>query len=130
MRKVQDVYPYLRVGAHAKPARFDKTLTFPKLDDALNFYGTKHNKKSQASHLVVHDFDLCRTRCKEEYGNPCERFCPASVYEMVPDADGSKKLLVNFSNCVHCKTCDIKDPYNNILGRPREGGDGPNYVNL
>ncbi|MHB2016141.1 MAG: electron transfer flavoprotein-ubiquinone oxidoreductase [Candidatus Xenobia bacterium] len=126
MRKIQDLYPS-GAPAHAEPRRFDKTLTFPKLDDVY-FSGTRHNEK-QASHLIVHDFDLCRTKCKEEYGNPCERFCPASVYEMVPDGDG-KKLMVNFSNCVHCKTCDIKDPYNNILWTPPEGGDGPNYVNL
>lgn len=127
MRKIKDFY-----GPTPPPEpekKFDKQLTFPKLDDVY-FSGTKHNEK-QPSHLVVRDFDICHTKCREEYGNPCERFCPANVYEMVPNAEAQeKRLMVNFANCVHCKTCDIKDPYKNILWTPPEGGDGPNYVNL
>lgn len=97
-----------------------------KLDD-LYLSGTMHDEH-QPSHLKVADTDLCRTRCAEEFGNPCTRFCPAQVYEMVDDAErGGKKLQVNFSNCVHCKTCDIKDPYQVITWTPPEGGGGPNY---
>ncbi|TMQ53479.1 MAG: hypothetical protein E6K74_09060 [Candidatus Eisenbacteria bacterium] len=70
-------------------------------------------------------------RCKEEYGNPCQHFCPANVYEMVPDGPaGGVKLKLNPSNCVHCKTCDIADPYEIITWVPPEGGGGPNYLDL
>ena len=97
-----------------------------KLDD-LYLSGVLHDE-DQPSHLKVADPDICRTRCTEEYGNPCTRFCPAEVYEMVPDQDqGGHQLQVNFSNCVHCKTCDIKDPYQIITWTPPEGGGGPNY---
>ena len=69
--------------------------------------------------------------CREEYGNPCQYFCPASVYEIIPaEGDTPEHLQVNFTNCVHCKTCDIVDPYEVITWVPPEGGGGPNYVNL
>jgi electron-transferring-flavoprotein dehydrogenase len=98
----------------------------PKLD-AVYLSKTLH-EEDQPCHLQVADYDLCKNRCTQEYGNPCTRFCPAQVYEMVEDAEhGGKKLQVNFSNCVHCKTCDIKDPYKNILWVPPEGGGGPGY---
>ena len=97
-----------------------------KLDDVY-LSGVLHDE-DQPSHLKVADTDICRTKCAEEYGNPCTRFCPAQVYEMVADSErGGKKLQVNFSNCVHCKTCDIKDPYQIITWTPPEGGGGPNY---
>ena len=64
-------------------------------------------------HLQVLDTSICATRCVEEYNNPCTRFCPANVYEMVADttSPSGKRLQINAANCVHCKTCDIKDPY-------------------
>ena len=97
-----------------------------KLDDVF-LSGTIH-EEDQPSHLQVADTDICWTKCTEEYGNPCTRFCPAQVYEMVHDeAAGGERLQVNFSNCVHCKTCDIKDPYQIITWVPPEGGGGPNY---
>jgi electron-transferring-flavoprotein dehydrogenase len=114
------------------PARldgFDGKLTFNKLTDVF-YSGTQHDE-DQPSHLKVADFDLCRTRCAEEYGNPCQYFCPASVYEMVEDGErGGRKLQINFANCVHCKTCDVMDPYEVITWTTPEGGDGPRYVNL
>ena len=92
--------------------------------------GTTH-EENQPCHLQVADTDLCRTRCAAEYGNPCEQFCPASVYHMVPDeARGGKQLQIDFANCVHCKTCDIMDPYRIITWVPPQGGDGPVYTNL
>jgi electron-transferring-flavoprotein dehydrogenase len=95
--------------------------------DALFLSGTRH-EEDQPSHLKIADPEICRTRCTEEFGNPCTRFCPAEVYEMVEDTErGGHKLQVNFSNCVHCKTCDIKDPYQIITWTPPEGGGGPNY---
>jgi electron-transferring-flavoprotein dehydrogenase len=107
------------------PARIDRQLTFDRLTN-VHFSGTRH-PEDQPSHLIVHDADICRTRCREEYGNPCTRFCPANVYEMVDAGDGTKRLQINASNCVHCKTCDIMDPYQVIDWVPPEGGGGPQY---
>ncbi len=108
-------------------AKGDKTLTFDKLTD-LYHSGTKH-EEDQPAHLVIHDTNICNTRCVTEFGNPCHHFCPASVYEMVDDASApqAKAIHLNASNCVHCKTCDIMDPYQIITWVPPEGGGGPNY---
>ena len=107
------------------PAKIDRQLTFDRLTN-VHYSGTRH-AEDQPSHLIVHDTDICRTKCREEYGNPCLRFCPANVYEMVDDGAGGKRLQINASNCVHCKTCDIMDPYQIIDWVPPEGGGGPNY---
>jgi electron-transferring-flavoprotein dehydrogenase len=121
---------------HARPDRRppfkpDGVLTFDKLTNVY-FSGTKHDE-DQPAHLLVHAApDHCAVKCRQEYGNPCQSFCPAAVYEMVPDgrygADG-QSLRINFSNCVHCKTCDIMDPYQVIEWVTPQGG-GPAYVNL
>jgi electron-transferring-flavoprotein dehydrogenase len=110
------------------PAKIDRQLTFDRLTN-VHFSGTRH-AEDQPSHLIVHDTDICRTRCREEYGNPCTRFCPANVYEMVDAGDGTQRLQINASNCVHCKTCDIHDPYQIIDWVPPEGGGGPNYEGM
>jgi electron-transferring-flavoprotein dehydrogenase len=110
------------------PAKIDRQLTFDRLTN-VHFSGTRH-AEDQPSHLIVHDTDICRTRCREEYGNPCTRFCPANVYEMVDAGDGTKRLQINPSNCVHCKTCDIMDPYQVIDWVPPEGGGGPQYEGM
>jgi electron-transferring-flavoprotein dehydrogenase len=109
---------------------FDGVLTFSK-EHLVQFSGTQH-EADQPSHLVVADTDLCSTTCAEEYGNPCENFCPAAVYEMVPDpvAPERKKLFIHHENCVHCKTCDIADPYQVITWTPPEGGEGPDYQQM
>ena len=108
---------------------FDKETTFDKVTDV--FYGAVAHDEDQPSHLHVLDTEICATRCSEEYGNPCQRFCPAAVYEMEDDpATGRKELKVNFSNCVHCKTCDIADPYQIINWVTPEGGGGPNYKGM
>ena len=103
-----------------------------KLSD-LYFSGTIH-EEDQPSHLVITPkdvADICNSRCKEEFGNPCQHFCPANVYEMVADsAVGGTRLKLNPSNCVHCKTCDIMDPYQVITWVPPEGGGGPRYRKL
>jgi electron-transferring-flavoprotein dehydrogenase len=111
--------------------KMDGTLTFDRLTDVYHS-GTKHDE-DQPAHLHVADPSLCETRCREEYGNPCERFCPAAVYEMVPksgDGSGAQRLQINFSNCVHCKTCDVMDPYQVITWVTPEGGGGPRYDDL
>ncbi len=124
MAKLADYYGDNRpdVDVPARPAKIDRQLTFDKLTN-VHYSGTRH-AEDQPSHLIVHDTDICRTRCREEYGNPCTRFCPANVYEMVDAGDGTKKLQINASNCVHCKTCDIMDPYQVIDWVPPEGGGG------
>jgi electron-transferring-flavoprotein dehydrogenase len=112
------------------PMEFDGKITFSK-EHLVQFSGT-HHEADQPSHLVVADTDLCRDVCSVEYGNPCEKFCPAAVYEMVPDEEypGKKKLFIHHENCVHCKTCDIADPYQVITWTPPEGGEGPDYTQM
>jgi electron-transferring-flavoprotein dehydrogenase len=108
---------------------FDGQATFDKLSDVFKS-GTTH-EEDQPVHLHVADTEICRTKCREEYGNPCQFFCPANVYEMVSDEErGGVKLQINASNCVHCKTCDIMDPYAIITWVPPEGGGGPVYNDL
>ncbi|HEX2114164.1 MAG TPA: electron transfer flavoprotein-ubiquinone oxidoreductase, partial [Alphaproteobacteria bacterium] len=128
--KVADYYTEGRPEPEStvRPARIDRQLTFDRLTN-VHYSGTRH-AEDQPSHLIVHDTDICRTRCREEYGNPCLRFCPANVYEMVDAEDGGKKLQINASNCVHCKTCDIMDPYQIIDWVPPEGGGGPQYEGM
>ena len=108
---------------------FDKELTFDKVTDV--FYGAVAHDEDQPAHLHILDTEICATKCAEEYGNPCQRFCPAAVYEMEESSStGRKEIKVNFSNCVHCKTCDIADPYQIINWVTPEGGGGPNYKGM
>src|ERR1700761_4565725 len=108
-------------------AKGDGKLTFDRLTDVYHS-GTRH-EDDQPVHLVIEDLDICNSRCGKEFGNPCQYFCPAAVYEMVesPESSSGKQLHINFANCVHCKTCDIMDPYQIINWVPPEGGGGPNY---
>ena len=126
MRKLGERFP----AGKPEPMKFDGKLTFDKLADVY-LSGTAH-EEDQPAHLHVADTDLCATRCRTEFGNPCQHFCPANVYEMVPDEAkaGALKLRVNASNCVHCKTCDIADPYQIITWVTPEGGGGPDYKKL
>ncbi len=102
-------------------------LVFDRLADVY-MSGTAH-EEDQPVHLHVADPNICVTRCAAEYRNPCERFCPAAVYEIVREAAGPR-LQINAANCVHCKTCDIMDPYGIITWVPPEGGGGPNYSKM
>ena len=106
---------------------FDGTHLFDKVTSVYHS-ATAHNE-DQVPHLHVQDMDICITKCTQEYGNPCENFCPADVYELTGEKD-DRRLQINFSNCVHCKTCDIMDPYQIVDWYPPEGGDGPAWVNL
>ena len=126
-------YKKLPSGAVAPPGpedRFkgDGKLTFDRLTDVYHS-GTRHND-DQPCHLHVLDPSICVTKCVEEYGNPCQYFCPAAVYEMAKESTGAMKLKINFPNCVHCKTCDIADPYQVIDWVVPEGGGGPNYEGM
>lgn len=116
-------------GAGPAPPRFkgDGVLTFDRLTDVYHS-GTRH-EEDQPCHLHVLDTNICVNRCIFEYGSPCQYFCPAAVYEMVEEK-GVRRLKINFSNCVHCKTCDIADPYQIIDWVPPEGGGGPNYEGM
>ena len=102
----------------------DRKKIFDKLTN-VHFSGTSHDE-DQPVHLLVHT-EVCHTVCGSEYGHPCTRFCPANVYEIVDDGAGGRRLQINASNCVHCKTCDIMDPYGVITWVPPEGGGGPQY---
>ncbi len=105
----------------------DGKLTFDRLTDVYHS-GTRHDD-DQPCHLHVLDPSICSDRCVREYGNPCQYFCPAAVYEIVTENE-TPKLKINFANCVHCKTCDIADPYQIINWVPPEGGGGPNYEGM
>ncbi|MDC8011122.1 electron transfer flavoprotein-ubiquinone oxidoreductase [Tahibacter soli] len=119
-----------KIGQYEAPRRDFVERTLPPRDRLASVYfaATEHDE-DQPVHLKVADTDICVTRCAEEYANPCQRFCPAGVYEIVEDEAG-KRLQINAANCVHCKTCDIKDPYQIITWVTPEGGAGPNYQNL
>jgi electron-transferring-flavoprotein dehydrogenase len=120
-----------RLDQYESPDRQWQPRSLPPRDRLASVYfaQTSHNEE-QPAHLRVADTTLCATRCTAEFGNPCTRFCPAGVYEMVADGTGGKRLQVNAANCVHCKACDIKDPYAVITWTTPEGGSGPNYSNL
>jgi electron-transferring-flavoprotein dehydrogenase len=109
---------------------YDNKYTFDKVT-AVALAGSNH-EVDQPHHLKVSDTNVCATRCLEEYGNPCQSFCPAEVYEMVEDskAPKGKSLLIHHENCVHCKTCDICDPYEIITWTTPEGGGGPDYTGM
>jgi electron-transferring-flavoprotein dehydrogenase len=106
----------------------DGKLTFDRLTDVYHS-GTRH-EEDQPCHLIVRDLNVCVTKCVVEYGNPCQYFCPAAVYEMGRDAASQLKLKINAANCVHSKTCDIADPYQIIDWVVPEGGGGPNYEGM
>ena len=126
-KKVVDIYGTDAPTDEQKgKIKFDGKTTFDKESDVY-YSGTIHEEQ-QPAHLKILDFDICYTKCREEYQNPCLSFCPANVYEMeIDEKTGNPSMKLNFSNCVHCKTCDIKDPYENIAWETPEGGGGPKY---
>jgi electron-transferring-flavoprotein dehydrogenase len=110
--------------AYPKP---DGTLTFDRLSSV--FLSNTNHEEDQPVHLKVADLALQKSSEHDVYGGPSARYCPAGVYEWVEEA-GAPKFVINAQNCVHCKTCDIKDPNQNITWVPPEGGGGPNYPNM
>ncbi len=128
LREVSDLYGTVCPTDEQKGIiKFDGTRTFDKESDVY-YSGTIHEEQ-QPAHLKIPDLNICYTKCIEEYQNPCTRFCPANVYEMeIDEKTGKPTMKLNFSNCLHCKTCDIKDPFENITWVPPEGGGGPKYT--
>jgi len=132
-KKYKADYEHIQKIADFEPApwmraklEYDGEYLIDKLTDVYHS-GTTHEEQ-QPAHLKIIDTEVCATICKEEYGNPCTKFCPAQVYNMVDnDETGRAEMQVDFSNCVHCKTCDIRDPYQVITWVPPEGGNGPEY---
>lgn len=122
---------YMRRWSNASPQRipFDSILTHAKVDSV--FYSDTHHDEDSPSHLKILDTRICVERCAEEFGNPCQHFCPANVYEWVQDATAPRgRVQIGFGNCVHCKTCEIQDPYGNIEWTVPEGGGGPRWKEL
>jgi electron-transferring-flavoprotein dehydrogenase len=113
-------------GLELPKLEFDGKYLVDKLTDVYHS-GTLHEEK-QPAHLKIVDTEICATSCREQFGNPCTKFCPAQVYNMRPnEKSGRLEMEVDFANCVHCKTCDIRDPYQVITWVPPEGGNGPEY---
>jgi electron-transferring-flavoprotein dehydrogenase len=110
--------------AYPKP---DGKLTFDKLSSV--FVSNTNHEEDQPVHLKVADLALQKVSEHDVYAGPSQRYCPAGVYEWVEEG-GVPKFVINAQNCVHCKTCDIKDPNRNITWVPPEGGGGPNYSNM
>ena len=106
----------------------DNKVTFDRLTN-LSFSGTNH-KEDQPCHLILENKELPIEKNLKLFDSPETRYCPANVYEIVEIEKNKPKLQINFQNCLHCKTCDIKDPYQNINWVPPEGGDGPNYSGM
>jgi electron-transferring-flavoprotein dehydrogenase len=119
------------------PAALAKRIAYPKPDGTVSFdrassvylSGTAH-EEDQPIHLHVRDMALQKSSEHDIYGGPSARYCPAGVYEWIEDGDGAPRFQINAGNCVHCKTCDIKDPNQNIDWVPPEGGGGPNYSGM
>lgn len=106
----------------------DNKLTFDKLSSV--FLSNTNHEEDQPCHLRLKDPSIPIEKNLPLYDEPAQRYCPAGVYEVMENEDGSKKFVINSQNCVHCKTCDIKDPAQNITWVTPEGGGGPNYPNM
>jgi len=124
-------YATLKRASAAKPIDYPKpdgVLTFDRLT-SVSFSATNH-EEDQPAHLQLADPSIPVAVNLPEYAEPAQRYCPAGVYEIVTDNDGKPRFQINAQNCVHCKTCDIKDPSQNINWTVPEGGGGPNYPGM
>ncbi|WP_289040308.1 electron transfer flavoprotein-ubiquinone oxidoreductase [uncultured Aliiroseovarius sp.] len=122
--------------ATGKAADFP-VIDYPKPDGKLSFdrltnvsFSATNHEENQPCHLKLIDPDIPITVNLPEYAEPAQRYCPAGVYEVVEEDGKDPRFVINFQNCVHCKTCDIKDPSQNIKWTVPQGGDGPNYPNM
>ena len=121
----------LHAASQVEPIRYPKpdgVLTFDRLSSV--FISNTNHEENQPAHLTLKDASVPVAINLEKYAGPEGRYCPAGVYEFVQDEDGSARLVINAQNCVHCKTCDIKDPTQNIVWTAPEGGGGPNYAGM
>jgi electron-transferring-flavoprotein dehydrogenase len=114
-----------------------KPIDYPKPDGVLSFdrltnvaYSFTNHDEAQPAHLKLKDAGIPITVNLPKYAEPAQRYCPAGVYEVVSEAGKDPRFVINFQNCVHCKTCDIKDPSQNINWTTPQGGGGPNYPNM
>jgi electron-transferring-flavoprotein dehydrogenase len=124
-------YATLKKARRSKPIDYPKpdgVLTFDRLTN-VSFSGTNH-EENQPVHLVLTNPHIPVDINLPDYAEPAQRYCPAAVYEIVRDQDGQPRFQINAQNCVHCKTCDIKDPSQNITWVCPEGGGGPNYAGM
>ncbi|HSQ72569.1 MAG TPA: electron transfer flavoprotein-ubiquinone oxidoreductase, partial [Rubrivivax sp.] len=121
----------LHAATQVQPIRYPKpdgVLTFDRLSSV--FMSNTNHEENQPAHLTLKDASVPVAVNLDRYGGPESRYCPAGVYEFVPAEGGGEKLQINAQNCVHCKTCDIKDPTQNIVWVTPEGGGGPNYAGM
>ena len=121
----------LHAAAQVEPIRYprpDGVLTFDRLSSV--FLSNTNHEENQPAHLTLKDASVPVAVNLEKYAGPEGRYCPAGVYEFVDDGSGGEKLQISAQNCVHCKTCDIKDPTQNIVWVTPEGGGGPNYAGM
>jgi len=123
-------------SATLKPATECRPISYPKPDGVITFdklssvyLSNTNHEEGQPVHLIVRDVGLQKESEHDVFAGPSQRYCPAGVYEWVEEA-GQPRFVINSQNCVHCKTCDVKDPNQNIVWLPPEGGGGPNYVNM
>jgi electron-transferring-flavoprotein dehydrogenase len=129
-RKVAD-HTLLRPAAECQPITYPKPdgqLTFDRLSSV--FISNTNHEENQPAHLTLKDAGVPVAVNLARFAGPESRYCPAGVYEFVKNDDGSDRLQINAQNCVHCKTCDIKDPTQNIVWVTPEGGGGPNYAGM
>ena len=124
-------------AASLKPAKECRKITYPRPDGVLTFdklssvfLSNTNHEENQQVHLVVRDMALQKASEHDIYAGPSNRYCPAGVYEWIEEGADAPRFQINAQNCVHCKTCDIKDPNQNITWTAPEGGGGPNYPNM
>jgi len=131
LRRDKPDHAYLRPAAECAPIDYPKPdgkLTFDRLSSV--FISNTNHEENQPAHLTLKDASVPVKTNLALYAGPESRYCPAGVYEFVKNDDGSDRLQINAQNCVHCKTCDIKDPTQNIVWVTPEGGGGPNYSGM
>jgi electron-transferring-flavoprotein dehydrogenase len=121
----------LHAASQVEPIRYPKpdgVITFDRLSSV--FVSSTNHEENQPAHLTLKDASVPVAVNLARYAGPESRYCPAGVYEFVEDGAGGERLQINAQNCVHCKTCDIKDPTQNIVWITPEGGGGPNYAGM